>query len=952
MLLPDAVPQHWYESYQEGGEYAYAYDDDGGGGSGDALVKSAVAHAPSEGPKGNMTAIREKVEKNMNCTVEERLAHHTVDTRVAGGDGTHCFRKVIHLMKTHYNGTDVTRFGIDHLTIDDVILAASLENAPDNTRVGDDDGDDDDDDSTAAAAAAAAATTTQPDFMHNYHWEATTTTSTTSLPGDGMECWEFDVVDGNVTDCPLHRCRVATRRIMAIGVITYCAEAEEAQRAVLKRQKQSLASKHRGVSDHGDQAATNMKRKATLATAKADVAVDVLGTIGTPEAQEVLVDVVLASETPSVDLIKRVFVHCVDMYEPSSHLVDTVEKIAFNETVIGGVLSTADVVMHARLALGVLADAIGGQATRAKEAGDANAVLRFQITKQNIIDRLASQLEVHAPRQRREHGTNATAEEKEREMHLVVVMEALGNTAEHGVLKHLVPYANDKAATMRVRAGSVHALRSFRTVEVERILSHSYLYDPQEHVRKSAQEAFLTLPRSKTLAQVKGDAIAQDKWFAANNMSSAGRHRRLEVPGIPEEWIAEMDKWHVEVELPPFEWGLEVGVPMLEGAIGITLMNRATFDQDRLTSFFEVQIHDEAFATITIFGKGFDLFRARACFTGHIEFSLNVVKNGVEKAQKMLDSFDQLYEILTNDLTKGCEKLWDFVDKKLINGDPIGDLQTALNTLPEIFAKLTDVDGDDILSIITKIYDLMAITSPIPSITAAKSVVDRVLGLFNTAKKEVLDFYALMKQTIDVDFPWAWKTVQESMELTIEGLNTLFDSPGQAIQLVMQALTGLGAVAQKVMVLVNWAKKIFDPEQRPDWMKAETYTTLWKDFQDVFRLVKVDAEKLIKAGTAEAQQEADILKDFIDEVGYILMEDLDLFGPFMTNKEKVVDPIMEGFAMFETVMGMYRTVKAAFDKAKAIIAGDFGPSFHLDFAKGLRFCHRDCKCAPFPTKGQ
>ena len=94
----------------------------------------------------------------------------------------------------------------------------------------------------------------------------------------------------------------------------------------------------------------------------------------------------------------------------------------------------------------------------------------------------------------------------------------------------------------------------------------------------------------------------------------------------------------------------------------------------------------------------------------------------------------------------------------------------------------------------------------------------------------------------------------------------LFEAPGQSIGLVMQAMTGLGAVGQKVMILVAWAKKIFDPEQQPDWMKAETYLNVWNDFTGIFALIKADAKRLTSAVVlkgkslamqVDMQQEAD-----------------------------------------------------------------------------------------------
>ena len=42
--------------------------------------------------------------------------------------------------------------------------------------------------------------------------------------------------------------------------------------------------------------------------------------------------------------------------------------------------------------------------------------------------------------------------------------------------------------------------------------------------------------------------------------------------------------------------------------------------------------------------------------------------------------------------------------------------------------------------------------------------------------------------------------------------------------------------------------------------------------------------------------------------------------------------------MFQTVLGMIRTVKNAIERAKEILSGIHGPSFHMQTAKAMRAC--------------
>ena len=70
------------------------------------------------------------------------------------------------------------------------------------------------------------------------------------------------------------------------------------------------------------------------------------------------------------------------------------------------------------------------------------------------------------------------------------------------------------------------------------------------------------------------------------------------------------------------------------------------------------------------------------------------------------------------------------------------------------------------------------------------------------------------------------------------------------------------------------------------------------------------------------------------------LEDVPVFKVFQEIFDEVITPIKDVWSMFQTVLGMIRTVKNAIERSKEILSGIHGPSFHMQTAKAMRLLGR------------
>ena len=95
----------------------------------------------------------------------------------------------------------------------------------------------------------------------------------------------------------------------------------------------------------------------------------------------------------------------------------------------------------------------------------------------------------------------------------------------------------------------------------------------------------------------------------------------------------------------------------------------------------------QAYISVHFLGDTFDVFRARLCYVGEIDFSLNLLKwFGLDSTQKLLDRFEEIVMLVKDKLIGGFKKLWEWV-KKVLKKDPSVNIVAAVKKVPEDLKK-------------------------------------------------------------------------------------------------------------------------------------------------------------------------------------------------------------------------------------------------------------------------
>jgi hypothetical protein len=331
------------------------------------------------------------------------------------------------------------------------------------------------------------------------------------------------------------------------------------------------------------------------------ITVDALTDIGSPEAQQLIVDRIFQVEDPDADTIKRVMISTASLVHPLPELIAAVEQLAHGEGKTEA-LREIHVVNHAMLALGAYSGML--YALNQGNARDAEAA--------RIVHTIAEKMPPKSDRPRRFYGKPRTEAMSKWDSRTANLLEALGNTAHPDAKLHILKHAHDYSANILVRASSVHALRFHAGADIEDIMTEKILFDPHQHVRETAHHAFTSIKRSKPIEQVHKEHREAVQAADANNMTLAGRGRRfVSFPNnFPDEMYSKtrarrsgvrgntelarsrrflpddlgtdqipdlnalqddllegsgiadlMDMLHFDLQLPGFDWGLRVGVP-------------------------------------------------------------------------------------------------------------------------------------------------------------------------------------------------------------------------------------------------------------------------------------------------------------------------------------------------------------------------------------------------------
>ena len=209
--------------------------------------------------------------------------------------------------------------------------------------------------------------------------------------------------------------------------------------------------------------------------------IDALGSSRAKTAQKIFYRILTAAE-PTVVFVERVLMTLPQLKVPRQDIVEALEAIALDPETVAAPLRTLPLRHHALLVLGVMA-------RRCHTEGQLDAADRITARVEAV---LLNHTEAGVPadvtnrgKQHKELETNVV--EIEHHHHAAVYLEALGNAGLARSLPILLGHARDQDNHLLLRESGFHALRKYKSFEVEEALIRGALTDPHHVVRSGAK---------------------------------------------------------------------------------------------------------------------------------------------------------------------------------------------------------------------------------------------------------------------------------------------------------------------------------------------------------------------------------------------------------------------------------------------------------------------------------
>jgi phage-related protein len=189
----------------------------------------------------------------------------------------------------------------------------------------------------------------------------------------------------------------------------------------------------------------------------------------------------------------------------------------------------------------------------------------------------------------------------------------------------------------------------------------------------------------------------------------------------------------------------------------------------------------------------FDIFRARFCLIGHVEFDLAVLKYfDLDKIQLNINIFDGLYDKIVQKIEEALRKIREWLSNLSFN--PLDAIIAFLNRL-----------GNFIQPIIDKIAEVYQKLLALPGVILRKvqDGIERVLAFFENAIQALIEFQRRALQWLTEKVQAALDAIGRTVQLVLDALAWLFDAPLRAIQALANAISALVKAAHEIFEAIK-----------------------------------------------------------------------------------------------------------------------------------------------------
>ena len=226
----------------------------------------------------------------------------------------------------------------------------------------------------------------------------------------------------------------------------------------------------------------------------------------------------------------------------------------------------------------------------------------------------------------------------------------------------------------------------------------------------------------------------------------------------------------------------------------------------------------------------FDIFRAKFCLIGHVEFNLAVLKYfDLSKIQLNINIFDGLYDKIMEKIREAIRKIREWLDN------------LKFNPLDFVIAFLIRL-GNIIQPILDKIAEIYEKLLALPGIIARKvqESIERVMAFIENAIQALVDFQRRALQWLTEKVQAAIDAVGRAVQMIVDAIKWLYEAPLRAIQALANAISSLIKAAKEVWEAIKqFFKNILAFVMGlPDWLNFPKISFNLLSLDDILAYLK------------------------------------------------------------------------------------------------------------------
>ncbi|XP_076452271.1 uncharacterized protein LOC143287914 [Babylonia areolata] len=659
------------------------------------------------------------------------------------------------------------------------------------------------------------------------------------------------------------------------------------------------------------------------------VLIDVVAQMGDVTSQELLVTHVLNKEPAVDEELRRVFIHCVTIKNPTEAFLKSLETLCFGARgERHGARNMTRTQSRACLA-------VGSAARNAQHSGEHSAA-------DSLVDRLETWLDRHAEGDPHVSKRDTWLEETQHEAHHVskaVLLHALGNAALGRSRERLLLHATPNRGHHLWRRAALDAMRRFNCSETARSLLASMMHDDKHTVRSTALSVFVNHPRRHEASREHEDVMLSKEYT---------------YPAVARVKRSMFDKvlLRFKLALPKVDWKKELGSKAVGASFGLYFENGIDVLFRVLNGHVDVTVHDKVWAEIHlgIINKEWTILLVEVCYKGRLSYNINIIKDfTVNMMKDMTGAFDHIANRVIEPMEKVANDLATRYQDKDTNQPKsgFGSLAKAVKALPEK-TKAALRSTEDLSQAADNVQGL-------PVVSKLQQLAARAQSLMEDVHTEGTDLFADLKDAAVVALPFAEKEIRGILNTVLSKLGDVSTHPRQVFSSVERSKMSFHLAMQRVLESSSIIKQAtsFLSGSRSSFMNTgQELSDLAASARLLVHRLKADHSRRKREANPWADT-ADTMSTLVDAAVDNLKTRADAMAAKLDEIKDEAKELQQGLdqqALYtEVLKTSYQAFKEAIDMIRSRISALLGQKFHPGFPDQRRDCDGTCHCGYYPT---